>query len=81
MTLRSGEFARALLEAKKSLYTAFVSGVNDAEVGEVSFLLLSLLGENVTFESMFSLNLPRSGQSKSLFRATHCLHLWHFLKF
>ena len=79
MTLRSGEFARALLEAKKSLYTAFVSGVNDAEVGEVSFLLLSLLGENVTFESMFSLDLSCSGKSESFFGTGISLNLWHFL--
>ena len=47
----------ALLEAKQCLHVGHVDAVNEAEVGKVAFLLLGLLCENMTFESMFSLDL------------------------
>lgn len=58
---------------------AHVSLVDDVELHEVVLLLTRLLGQNVAVESMLSLQLTRSGKSKSLFGTGISLYFWHFL--
>ena len=55
-----------------------VSLVNDADVGEVTLLLLSLLCQDVTFVSMFSFNLSCSGKGEPFFGTGISLNFWHF---
>jgi hypothetical protein len=46
-------------------------------MGQSSFLLCGLLGQNVTFEGVLSLDLTRSGYFKPFLRTPVGLHLWH----
>ncbi len=46
----------SLLEAEEGFNVAFVHAGDEAEVGEVAFLLLCLLGQDVALEGMFSLD-------------------------
>ena len=48
-------------------------------MNEVTLLLLSLLRENVTVESVLSLDLTRSGECETLLRAGISLYLRHLL--
>ena len=45
---------KRLLESEQSLYVVLVNFGDETEVGEVAFLLFGFLGQNVTFESVFS---------------------------
>ncbi len=45
-----------LPESQQFLDALFVGLVNGSEVSQVAFLLFGLLGENVAFESVFSLD-------------------------
>ena len=49
--------SRQLLHAEECFNVLFVDCSNQREVGQVTFLLLGLFGENVAFESVFSLDL------------------------
>lgn len=57
----------------------FVRLVNEIHVVKVAFLLLRLLRENVTMESVMSLDFTRSSKRKTLFRTGISLYFWHFL--
>ena len=46
----------SLLEAEEGFNVAFVHAGDETEVGEVAFLLLCLLGQDVALEGMFSLD-------------------------
>ena len=46
-----------LLHGEKLAHVHAVAALHDAEVGQISFLLLGLLGQDVTLKSMFSLDL------------------------
>lgn len=48
---------RGLLEAKKLLNLAHIHTSHKAEVREVTLLFLSLLGQDVTLEGVFTLDL------------------------
>lgn len=48
-------------------------------MGEVTFLLLSLFRQNVTFVSVLSLDLSCSGKGEPLFGTGISLNLWHLL--
>ena len=43
-----------LLQAQEFLNLLYVGFVNESEVGEVTFLFFGFLGQDVTFESVFS---------------------------
>jgi hypothetical protein len=45
---------------------------------QVAFLLLSFLGQNVTFERMLSLDFTSARQGKPFFGAGFRLHFWHY---
>jgi hypothetical protein len=51
----------------------------DIIVNQVSFLLLSLLCQDMTVESVMSLNFTCSGKTKSLFGTGISLYFWHFV--
>lgn len=70
-----------LLQTEKSFNVTFVNLADSAEVGEVAFLLLGFLSENVALVSVFSLDLSCSGKSKALFSTGISLNFWHFLKY
>jgi hypothetical protein len=67
------------LHSKHLLDVIHVSLVNCSEISQIPFTLGSLLGQDMTLESVFSSNFPGSGQSKSFFSAGINLHFWHFL--
>jgi hypothetical protein len=56
-----------LSHAKQFLDHLYVGLVQQSEVIQISFTLLSLLGQNVTVVSVFSLDFARSGKSESFF--------------
>ena len=70
---------RGLAEAEELLNFAFVDLVNGSEVGEVTLLLLRLLGQDVTLEGVFALDLTRASERETLLSAGVCLQLRHFL--
>ncbi len=70
--------AGSLLEAEEGFNAFHVHAGNEAEVGEVAFLLLGLLGEDVALEGVFSLNLSCSGKGEPLFGTGISLNLRHF---
>lgn len=67
-----------LAEAEKRLYVPRIYPVNQAEVREVSFLLLGFLCQDVAFESVLSLDFSGAGKGKPFLRCGICLNLWHF---
>ena len=56
-----------------------VALVHDTHVGEVSFTLFALLGQDVTLVSMFSFNLSGAGKGKPFLRSGIRLNFWHFV--
>jgi hypothetical protein len=44
----------SLVEQQHLLNGTYVGGIDNRYVGEVTFLLLGFLGQNVTFERMFA---------------------------
>ena len=50
-------------------------------MGQVAFLFLGLLRQNVTLVSVFTLNFTGSGKSESFFSTGISLYFWHFLLF
>ena len=48
-------------------------------MGQVAFLFLGLLRQNVTLVSVFTLNFTRSGKSESFFCTGISFYLWHFV--
>ena len=55
------------LHTQQSFDSLLVYTCNEADVSQISLLLLGLLCENVAFVSMLSLNFSRSGKRKTLF--------------
>ena len=53
--------------------------MNEANVYEVTLLLLSLLRENVTVESVLSLDLTGSGERETLLSTRISLYFRHLL--
>jgi len=50
-----------MLHGQHGLHVVQVSFVNRSPISEVTFLLGALLGQNVTFERMFSFNFSGAG--------------------
>jgi hypothetical protein len=48
---------------------------------QISFLLRCLLGENVAFKSVFSLDFTASSDCESLLCTGFSFHFWHFSLF
>jgi len=48
---------------------------------QITFLLLCFFSQDVTVISVMTLNLSRSGESKSFLCAGICFLLWHFFNF
>ena len=48
-------------------------------MGEVAFLLFSLLRQNVTFVSVLTLDFTGSGKRETLFSTGVRFYLWHFV--
>lgn len=69
-----------LTQTEKSLYVTGIHSVNQAEVGEVSFLFFGFLGQDVAFESMLSLDLSGACKGKPFLGSGVCFNLWHFCK-
>ena len=55
------------LHTQQSFDSLLVYTCNEADVSQISLLLLGLLCENVALESVLSLNFSRSGKRKTLF--------------
>lgn len=70
---------RDLAHAKQFAYLLHVRIVNEANVYEVTLLLLSLLRENVTVESVLSLDLTGSGERETLLSTRISLYFRHLL--
>ena len=68
---------RDLAHAEQFAYLLHVRIVNEANVNEVTLLLLSLLRENVTVESVLSLDLTGSGERETLLCAGISLYFRH----
>lgn len=71
---------RQLAEQKHFAYRANVSLINDGYVGQVTFLFLCFLGQNVTLESVLTLDFTGSGKSKSFFSTELVFTFGIFLK-
>ena len=70
---------RDLAHAEQFAYLLYVRIVNEANVNEVTLLLLSLLRENVTVESVLSLDLTGSGERETLLSTRISLYFRHLL--
>ena len=46
-------------------------------MGQIAFLFGGLLGEDMAFESVFSLNLTRTGESEAFLRSRDGFHFRH----
>ena len=68
---------RDLAHAEQFAYLLHVRIVNEANVNEVTLLLLSLLRENVTVESVLSLDLTGSGERETLLSTRISLYFRH----
>ena len=55
------------LHTQQSFDSLLVYTCNEADVSQISLLLLGLLCENVALVSMLSLNFSRSGKRETLF--------------
>lgn len=66
-----------LLKGEQGFYVAFVNFGDETEVGEVTFLLFGLLGQNVAFEGVFSFDFSRAGKDEPFFGTGVCFNLGH----
>ena len=66
-------------QTQKFLNSFLVGIVYQSHVNKISFLLFSLLSQDVTVISMFSLNFTRSGKSESFFGTGVSFNFWHFV--
>ena len=69
--------AERLTHAEKFANFLFVNLSYEASLNEVALLLLGLLRENVTVESVLSLDLTRSGERETLLSAGISLYFRH----
>ncbi len=69
------------LDVEQKLNLLDVTLCDESVMCKGTFLLCCLLCQNVTLEGMFSLNLTRACESKSLLSTGICLHLWHCTNF
>jgi hypothetical protein len=69
------------LRAKLRLDALDISFSNCCRMRQVSLLLRSLLGQNVTFEGVLSLDLSTSREFETLLGASFGFHLRHGLGF
>ncbi len=67
------------LKSEHILYSLHIGAVNDGGIRQVSFPLLRLLRQNVTFVSVLSLELSRAGERKTFLRTGLAFHFWHCL--
>ena len=70
--------SRKLFLDEQQTHRADVCLVDNRRAREVTFLLLGLLGQDVTLVSVFSLNFPGASERESLLGARICLNFWHF---
>ena len=70
---------KRLAHAEQFANLLYVSAVNETNVYEVTLLLLSLLRENVTVESVLSLDLTGSGVRETLLSTRISLYFRHLL--
>lgn len=68
---------KRLAHAEQFANLLYVSAVNETNVYEVTLLLLSLLRENVTVESVLSLDLTGSGEGETLLSTRISLYFRH----
>jgi hypothetical protein len=67
-----------LLTVKHCAHILLISRVNYGRMGQVAFLLLCFLGQNMTFERMLSLDFTGTRQLKSFLGSGFRLHFWHY---
>ena len=68
---------RDLAHAEQFAHLLHVAVVNETNVYKVTLLLLSLLRENVTVESVLSLDLTGSGERETLLSTRISLYFRH----
>ena len=71
-------FDLKLTQAKQVTHLLEVAAVYDSRMNQITFLLLCLLGQNVTVVSMMSLDLTCSGETESLLGTGVRFNFWHF---
>ena len=76
--IKSESLLKPVLLDEELAHRLQVVDVDNADAGEVSLLLLGLLGQDVTLVSMLSFNLPCSGKGKPFFGTGISLNFWHF---
>jgi hypothetical protein len=69
-----------LAETQQVAYLLHVGLVDDAVTLQITLLLLGFLRQDVAVVSVMSLNLTRTGESKSLLSTGVCLYFWHFFE-
>jgi hypothetical protein len=67
-----------LTQTEKVANLLEVAAVYDSLMNQITFLLLSLLCQNVAVVSVMSLDLTCSGETESLLGTGVCLYFWHF---
>jgi hypothetical protein len=72
---------RGLFHSQQQLNVVFVRLVNQAHVGQVSFLFGRLLRQNVTFKRVFTLDFTGSGKGEPFFGTGISFHLRHLALF
>ena len=70
-----------LLHAKKLLYLLEIGRIYQTRFAKVSFLLCSLFSQNMTVESVLSLDFTCSGKSESFFGTGVSFNFWHFVNY
>ena len=71
-------FDLKLTQAKQVTHLLEVAAVYDSRMNQITFLLLCLLGQNVTRLSMMSFDLTSSGETESLLGTGVSFNFWHF---
>jgi hypothetical protein len=74
-------FWLGLFHSQQQLNIVQIGFVNHAHVGKVPFLFGRFLGQNVTFERVFTLDFTCSGKGEPLFGTGISFHLWHLALF
>ena len=77
--IKSESLLKPVLLDEELAHRLQVVDVDNADAGEVSLLLLGLLGQDVTLVSMFSFNLPCSGKGEPFFGTGISFNFWHFV--
>jgi hypothetical protein len=70
-----------LFQCKHFHNITLIGFVHKADVGKIAFLLGRFLGQDMTFESVFTFDFSGSGEGEPLLGAGICFHFWHVLTF